>query len=184
MTKLSALAIVILLLLGAAMWYTANLSFPQYVKETITYYGYQLTKKNIDYASFIISPDNKNGMFRNIEISDQNEKIIVIENITFQVNKEKHKQPMVIIDKVIFSGVSFTDNKEKLLALSQTLKAAKIDHKTKPLPTFTITEIQRVNKSNTTSKIMTLPQNEHQADIIEAMKFTLLSLINDELMKN
>lgn len=110
MNKLAWLVITVLVLLGAAMWYLANVSFQDYFRQqlitrTADYLGSDLTVETIDAKS------NHLGRISGLTLTDKKTQTVWLKvaAIEYQLNKKSFKKPPVIIENIHFSGVELTN---------------------------------------------------------------------------
>lgn len=178
MTKLSALAITILLLLGAAMWYTANLSYPEFIKQQVSVRGKALTGKNIQYDKFIENSAELSGKFLNVSIIENNKNIINFTEIHYTINKESLEEPIIVIEQLSF--INLTTDKQATSVISEVisnLQKATINIENKNLPKITIKEILLIDKkTQAITKIMTAEESENK-NIILLIKLALLEIL-------
>lgn len=98
MNKLSALVISVFLLLAVAMWYLANASFEQYLKNEISSTGkaatgFEVTSENILHSGSDL-------YIGTITISDNTKVLVKLSAIEFKVDKKSFKEDVLIIDEL------------------------------------------------------------------------------------
>lgn len=180
MTKLSALAISILLLLGATMWYTANLSFAQFMKEQVAFHGNQLTSQEVSYENFINDSNNYAGTFTNVKIANEYGQLVNIAQITYQVDKESIKEPIIILETLSLTDIQINTENREFFSLLKTLSNKKDINNQLSLPKIAVNKIIVIKSENKQAKEITLVGNDTNTDIINTIRLLLKQILQQE----
>lgn len=159
------------------MWYTANLSFSQFMKEQVTLYGQQLTLQKINYESFINNATNYSGTFTNVEIANEYGQIIHIAQIAYQVDKKSVKKPIIVLETLSITDIKINAANKGFDELLQHI-SNEIDKKGEQLlPNIAINNIVVINTKNNQQKTITLANGKNNTDIIKTIGLLLQTLL-------
>lgn len=126
LNKLAWLVISVLILLGAAMWYLANVSFQDYFKQHLIARTSEYLDSDLDIKA-IDAQSNYLGHISDLTFTDSQSQTVWLKvgAIEYQLNKKSFKKPPVIIENIHFSGA---DLKSKNLATVKLEKLKNAPH--------------------------------------------------------
>ena len=138
MNKLSALVIGIFLMLAAAMWYSANASFEQYIKHEVTVIGNNV--KDFDVITADVKQLGDTTFVTTMTIYNNETTLVTLSNIIIKINNKSLEEDIFIIDSVNIEQVKLSLDKQKRITLIKNLTqyVAQQQKNTKSLPSLTV----------------------------------------------
>lgn len=108
MNKLSVVVISIFLFLGFCMWYLADISYSQHIKQQITLQAEAATDHKITLQDIKLLNEHHAGTLHQLALIDKvtNTTVFSIEQIYYQFDEKSLKKDTHIIDQLIFKNIS------------------------------------------------------------------------------
>ncbi|MGJ8694278.1 MAG: hypothetical protein ACSHW0_17550 [Thalassotalea sp.] len=139
MNKLSLFVLSIFLLLGAALWGLANISFQAYLQSQFANIGSKVLGYEVTVGNAVVQ--QASGELQQLTVTAEQTVILTVGAITYQLNEKSLKEEIIELEKVSFVDLEKTltgglANKNMLANIERSLKQmalAKTDNEKFPL---------------------------------------------------
>ncbi len=111
MNKLATIALIILLSCGGALWFLANGSLNEYIKQQIELVGHNLTEQTVTVNVVNIKPSQGIGMIQGISVANikgySQPNIFSLDNIKLDINIKSLLEESIVIDEIVIDKPQF-----------------------------------------------------------------------------